>query len=183
MRTLLDQRATTQLHTDVLRRLYSDVTVRIESQTDDVRKVHLVDQLGISRTYAVTRFHPQNWTEEVARIAAEIERGSSIGETFRSHGYNIHKTPICTVRVGISARLQRNFAATRSAGILHQYIFGVSKDGGSVINFATITEIYPPDLSDVLEKDGVLHVAHDTAPRYINDFADDLVLPAALVAR
>lgn len=179
MRALSDQRAITQLHTDILRQLYSDVTVRIKSQTGDVRKVHLVDKLGISRTYAVTHFYPQNWTSDVKHIAEVIKRGEGIGEAFRRRGYDILKTPLCTMQVGLSSHLQQSFAASRASGVLHQYNFVVSKAGSPPLCFATITEIYPPDVSDVLQRERLLYFTDDMPLHCLEDLGVDVVLPVA----
>src|SRR5690242_8329335 len=104
------------LHTDILRKHYSKVTVAIENQSKNVRKVHLVDQLGISRTYAVTQFRPSNWTKEITRVADEIKEGKSIGETFRDHGFVLHKRPISTHVVTLSERLRKRFSTTGTKG-------------------------------------------------------------------
>jgi len=149
-------RLTPILHGDILKAYYSEITVVIENQSGTLRKAHLVDTLGISRTYAITRFHSRNWPKAVEQIAITIKQGSSIGETFRNHGYTIYKRPICTHEVRLSSRLQKRFSTTTDTSIAHQYIFTVSKNGYREVDFATITEIYPPELSDILIREQIV---------------------------
>lgn len=164
------------LHTDILKRLYSQVTVAVESQSDNVRKSHLLDELGISRTYAITHFHPLNWTDKVAQIAAEIRQGKSIGETFQRHGYNIHKKPVCAIKVGLSKQLRERMATTRAIGALYQYVLSVAKGTDSPLYFATITEVYPADLSEVLERERILVITPHATPQYSGDFENEIIL-------
>jgi flavodoxin len=162
-------RHTRLLHVDILKKLYSNVAVVIENQSDSIRKVHLVDQLGISRTYAITQFLELNWTSEITQVASEIKQGKPIGETFRNHDYNIYKRPVCTHTVRLSDRLKKRFSTTTNQGILHQYVFAVSKDESPVIDFATITEIYPPELSDILTQKRIVHTTAHVALQCTHD--------------
>lgn len=164
------------LHTDFLKRFYSEINVETESQSDILRKAHLVDGDGISRTYAITHFHSNGWTDEVAEVAAEIMQNKSIGEMFRNHGFVIHKKPICTIAVSLSGDLMKRFATTRSEAILHQYVFAVTKDGSDLVDFATITEIYPPELSDIFIRKQLLQLTRYPAPYYINDIKKEIGL-------
>lgn len=166
------------LHTDILEKLYSEITVSVESQTDTVRKVHLLDGQGVSRTYAVTRFHPSGWTDEIARIISELRQGKSLGETFRSYGYEISKKLNCTNRIGLSEKLIKLMGASGSMGTLHQYEASVVKNGyeHEPIMLATITEVYAPELSETLEKEQLLAFTPQTAPKYTSDFRGSIIL-------
>lgn len=164
------------LHTDILKDIYSPVHVLIESQSDSVRKVHLVDGLGMSRTYAITRFHPHAWTHELAGVAAKIRLGKSIGETFRSHGYRMSKKLLCTMKVRLSERLRERMGTTQPAGTLRQYVLIVEADGCKPVSFATITEIYTAELSEALERNHLLEYTYSVAPRYTIDFKDEVLL-------
>ena len=94
------------LHSDVLRQLYSTITLSVESQTVTIRKIHLLGSEGVTRTYAITHFYPSNWDQDITLVAAEIKRGKSIGKTLQNHGYNIEKVLICATRVTLTNRLK-----------------------------------------------------------------------------
>jgi hypothetical protein len=131
--------------------LYSDVDVVIESQTRDIRKVQLVDKNGVVLTYAITHPHSANWTKEIQEVWDQIVEGASIGRSFHANGYKILKTPICTIPVVVSKRIQRLFACEQPEALLHQYKFSVTNNSSSKWEeIATITEIYPAELSKLL---------------------------------
>jgi hypothetical protein len=165
-----------KLHTDILRELYTEVGVRIVSQSDDVRKVHLVDAFGVSHTYAITHFHTPDWTDAIARIGTEIKQGASIGKTFRAQGYTIQKQSLCTTLVKISKKLQEAFATGDTLATLHQYIFALSNGDGSNIRFATITEVYPPDLVIILTKMHMIKITSKITPCYTEEFEEEITV-------
>ena len=56
-----------RLHTDVLEERYGPISSRVLVHNDKIRRAHLIDQKGISRTYAIT-FLSNKWPKEIAKI-------------------------------------------------------------------------------------------------------------------
>lgn len=171
MRVLPDQAA--QLHTDLLGQLYPDIKVMIESQTYDIRKIHLVDKHGVSRTYAISFTNKQKWTKDIDEVWSQIKQGGAIGSSFRENGYRISKTTICVFPVTISVRIQRLFATDQPEALLHQYKFYVScNKNDSWQEVATITEIYPIDVANQLQ----LHTTEKKVLLYADELRKDITI-------
>lgn len=164
------------LHTDTLRQLYSDVDVVIESQTHDIRKVQLVDKNGVMLTYAITHPHPANWTKEIQEVWDQIVKGAAIGRSFHANGYRILKTPICTIPVIVSKRLQQLFACEQSEALLHQYKFSVTSNSSKWEEVATITEIYPAELSKLLLQKQLVSITDKKTLLHSSELKEDINL-------
>lgn len=164
------------LHTDILKSIYSDIRVEIEYQAENIRKVHLIDNLGISRTYAITHFNERDWTEEIYLLASEIKKGKSIGKTFKSFGFNVNKKPIFIGKINLSKSLATKMNLNNLAGTLNQYELLVSQNNIDYINFATISEVYSMELAEELEKLNLINNFTNLFPNYISDFKNEIRL-------
>lgn len=150
------------VHTDTLHQLYSDVDVVIESQTRDIRKVQLVDKNGVVLTYAITHPHSANWTKETQEVWDQIVEGAAIGR--------LHAN-------GVSKRIQRLFACEQPEALLHQYKFSVTNNSSSKWEeIATITEIYPAELSKLLLQRQLVSMTDKKTLLYSGELKEDVNL-------
>lgn len=162
------------LHTDFLEKYYSAVSVDVIVQTETIRKAHLVDSLGVTRTYAITHLHPENWTEDIEKIAVQIKAGEAIGKTFRKKGYEIYKREHCLLPVTLSENLSERMKASKPRGIVRQYMFSASKDKRKPQAFATITEVYPHDIIELLYSDQELAFTPYGSAQFTDDFINEV---------
>jgi len=111
------------------------------------------------RTYAVVRFADQ-LDERYRKEHAEVLAGNSIGATFRSHGWNLHKQ---TMHIGAIDLPEREHNIATSMHIdapqeiaLHVYQLLLVRDD-QVFDYAMIMEIHHPDYLSI----GDLHALYE----------------------
>lgn len=136
---------TERLHTDVLEEKYGPVHVEMLEHTDKMRKAHLVDQKGVSRTFAVT-FFPESWPNpEIAQVNAEIAAGHAIGKTFRKYGYSIRKNVIDVYIAEVPESLREKFATEEATAKVRLAEFYAKKQGAEPVIYGVVAEVYSPD--------------------------------------
>lgn len=133
-----------RLHTDLLQEVYGPVSIRLLRHDNEVREAHLVDQQGISRTFAVTFLAPP-CPEELARIDAEIRDGAPIGKTFCRYGYEVRKNVLKALAVELPAWLRTEFAhpSLFAKAVLSEFL--ARADARRPELYGTVVEIYSPD--------------------------------------
>jgi hypothetical protein len=134
-----------KLHTDVLEEKYGPVHGEVIRHDHDIREVHIVDENGISRTYALTFLTFDRNNEELVQIDEEIKNGGLIGKVFRDHGYEIRKNVIHVYIVDLPEWLRSRFEYEAGEAKARLSEFYAKKEGQSPVIYGIVTEIYSPD--------------------------------------
>lgn len=134
-----------RLHTDVLEEKYGPVHPEFVRHNNNVREVHIVDQTGISRTYAITFFSFDRSNPELTAIDNEIKHGGLIGKTFRDHGYEIRKNVIAVFLTDLPEKLREKMETTEPKAKVRLSEFYAKKEGSEPIVYGVVSEIYSPD--------------------------------------
>ncbi len=158
-----------RLHTDVLEEKYGPITSKVVVHNDKIRRAHLIDQKGISRTYAIT-FLGNKWPKEVVNINEEIRRGEPIGKAFRKYEYAIRKNVLEVYKIKLPRWLKEEFRTKENYAKARLSEFYAKKRGEKPVIYGIVVEIYSPDfrkaminktdlaqesaLTEVLERDG-----------------------------
>lgn len=142
--------ATEPLNSERIEEEFGSYGLDVISFRDGLRRASLYsthDSGKVTRTYAISHFDdiPQHVRDnEHARILA----GSSIGATFKSAGWSIHKETLYIGAVnpradvhGIRQLMQLSGAPDLA---MHVYRLHVNKDA-QIVDYATIIEIYHPE--------------------------------------
>lgn len=134
------------LHTDELGKDYGKIAARVVTNSPPfVRKAHLVDKKGISRTFAIT-FLPERFPNPAIRAIHEKIKGRKlIGETFRENGYTIRKNVLAVFVVKIPKWLQREFHLPDQTAKVRVSEFYAKRPGAKPVIYAEVAEIYSPD--------------------------------------
>jgi hypothetical protein len=131
------------LHTDILENEYGPIRVRLLHHDQDFRVVHLIDQQGISRTFAITFFPAQGHSSSIAEVNRKIKNGNSLGKAFRDGGYEVRKNVLKVLIIKkpewltTAFRDQTPFAKARISEFLAR------KASGQIEFYGTVFEIYP----------------------------------------
>lgn len=134
-----------RLHTDVLEDKYGPITPIVLEHNARVRQVHLRDERGVSRTFAITLFPESGIPAPLSDIDHQIRAGGAIGKTFRDAGFEVRKNVLEVLIIKMPQHLKdafqtdENFAKARTSEFLAR-----SSDGG-VFKYGTVIEIYHPD--------------------------------------
>ena len=136
-------------HQDVLEEKYRPIHADIVRQNDEFREVHLVDDLGISRTYALTFFSKNvDYTGELKSIDDTIKSGGSIGKTFGEHGYSIEKNVLLVDIVKLPEDIMQRFGMPNKFAKARISEFYAKNETCNPIIYGTVLEIYSPDFRD-----------------------------------
>lgn len=136
---------TNKLHTDMLEEKYGPIHAEVIHHDDEVREANLVDEGGISRTYALTFLTFDHNNEELVNINEEIKSGGSIGKVFREHGYEVRKNVIKVYVVNLPSQLKDKFKVESDKAKARLSEFYAAKEGQTPIIYGVVTEIYSPD--------------------------------------
>lgn len=136
---------TKKLHTDVLEEKYGPVHSEVLRHDDEVREVHIEDEKGISRTYALTFFTFDRANQEISAIDAEIRSGGLIGKVFREHGYEIRKNVIRVFLAELSEPLREKMATEEEKAKVRLSEFYAKKEGAEPFIYGVVSEVYSPD--------------------------------------
>lgn len=105
---------------------------------------HLIDQKGISRTFALT-FLDSYWSDEIKKINEEIKSGMPIGKAFREHEYAIRKNVLEVYKIKIPGWLKKDFQTKDDFAKARLSEFYAKKRGKTPIIYGIVVEIYSPD--------------------------------------
>ncbi|OHA58240.1 MAG: hypothetical protein A2571_03210 [Candidatus Vogelbacteria bacterium RIFOXYD1_FULL_44_32] len=139
---------TEKLHTDVLEEKYGPVRAEVLRHDNEIREVHIVDESGVSRTYALTFLTFDKNNKEIAEIDQEIKNGGLIGKTFRDHGYEIRKNVIHVYTVELPDWLKSRFENESNEAKARLSEFYAKKKDESPLIYGIVTEIYSPDFRE-----------------------------------
>lgn len=134
-----------RLHTDVLEDKYGPISAKVIRHDNVLREVHLIDENGISRTYAITFFTHENLDENISSINEEIKSGEPIGKAFRNHGYEIRKNVIDVYSLDIPTWLQKDFRDEKKFAKARLSEFFAKHKNDAPIIYGTVVEVYSPD--------------------------------------
>jgi hypothetical protein len=140
-----------KLHTDMLREKYGDCKLSILYQDATVRKVLLLDGLGIGRIYAVTS-KTKEWmyNKEMLDTDKAIQQGEKIGEAFQKRDFLVRKNVLDVYTATLSPWLRRAFCTIETFAKARNTELIVKK-GDKIYNYAHIAEVYSTDfLSSVV---------------------------------
>lgn len=169
------------LNSERIQRKFGSYGIDVLASEAGLRRSSLYSRDGgiqTCRTYAVVRFADQ-LDERYGKEHAEVLSGNSIGATFRSHGWNLHKQ---TMHIGsLELPDEQHSIATLMhvdgprAIALHVYQLLLVRDE-QVFDYAMIMEVHHPDYLSTTD----LHALYeyDTTNAISPDEADQL---AALV--
>jgi hypothetical protein len=134
----------TKLHTEMLEEKYGKIDVQILCDDDNIREVLLMDELHITRTYALTMKNKE-WQQnkEICSINRAIQNGEAIGKAFKSRGYGIQKNVLDVYITRLPGWLQLAFATESKAAKTRITEFIVKKHD-EIYSYGLITEIYSP---------------------------------------
>ncbi|MBU0907156.1 MAG: hypothetical protein KKD18_01715 [Nanoarchaeota archaeon] len=133
-----------RLHTDVLEEKYGPISARVIIHDDKIRESHLVDTLGVSRTYAIT-FFQKTQKKEIEKINNEIKTGVPIGKAFRNQEYSIRKNVISVYLVTLPHWLKKTFGTAENKAKARLSEFYARKGNAEPIIYGTVVEVYSPD--------------------------------------
>lgn len=134
-----------RLHTDVLEERYGPIHSEVLIHNDTIRKAHLVDGKGISRTFAITFLSPKNWDKEIECINGRIRRGEPIGKEFRRKGYAIRKNMLAVYTINLPEWLKGAFKTKEKMAKARLSEFYAKKRGKEPVIYGVVVEIYAPD--------------------------------------
>ncbi len=134
-----------KLHTDVLEEKYGPIRSEVIRHDDEVREVKMIDESGISRTYALTFFTFDRSNKEVLAIDEEIKRGGLIGKVFREHGYEVRKNVISVFVIDMPDFLKKDMGTEDVMAKVRLSEFYAKKEEGEPIIYGVVSEIYSPD--------------------------------------
>lgn len=134
-----------RLTTDDLEEKYGPISARVLKHDNMVRVCHLVDRLGISRTFAVTFLDSEGRSAELSIIDQEIKLGNPIGKTFRKHQYSIYKNVIEVFVIELPEWLKIAFQDKRSYAEVQISEILIHRENASIGVYGIIAEIYCPD--------------------------------------
>jgi hypothetical protein len=137
-----------KLHTDVLKEKYGKISAKVIKHDDKMREAHLVDEDGVSRTYALTFFTEEKKDPEIQKIDENIRSGSPIGEAFRLNGYEIRKNVIAVYVLKIPPWLRKDFRTKSKLAKARLSEFYAKKKDEKPIIYGTVVEIYSPDFRE-----------------------------------
>ena len=129
---------------------YGSYAVEVLSQNSNLRVSNLYsshDQENITRTFSVVNF-PENMDTIFLPEHQQILNGGSIGQTFKSNGWEIEKKNIYLGEIPPAKEdtflynLMGNI--TPSPLALYSYSFNITKNEQTYV-YATISEVYHPD--------------------------------------
>jgi len=134
-----------RLHTDVLEETYGPITADVLRHNEEFREAHLVDENGVSRTYALTFFPDEHETDTISDINEKIRSGGAIGITFREHDHAIRKNVLDVFPFELTDWLQDSFnTEERYAKARLSEFYAKTKDENPVI-YGEVLEVYTPD--------------------------------------
>jgi hypothetical protein len=134
-----------RLHTDVLKDKYGKIKAKVIKHTNKIRKAHLIDPKGISRTFALTFFPTKPQTNEIKIINQEIKEGGAIGKTFRKHKFQIRKNVLDVYIIELPTWLKKAFKTKSNFAKARISQFLAKKKSSTPISYGTVVEIYSPD--------------------------------------
>ena len=134
-----------KLHTDVLEEKYGPIHAEVLRHDDEIREAHLVDQHGVSRTYALTFLTFDQKDKEISDINELIKAGGAIGKTFRDHGYEVRKNVIRVYVIDLPKHLREKFGVLETQAKARLSEFYAAKDAEPPVIYGIVTEIYSPD--------------------------------------
>jgi len=128
----------------MLEEKYGKIGVQIICDDDNIREVLLMDELHITRTYALTMKNKE-WrrNKEICSINRAIQNGETIGKAFKSRGYGIQKNVLDVYITRLPGWLQLAFATESKAAKTRITEFIVKKHD-EIYSYGLITEIYSP---------------------------------------
>ncbi len=142
------------LNSERIQRKFGSYSIDVLASEAGLRRSSLYsieDGIQTCRTYAVVRFADQ-LDERYGKEHSEVLAGNSVGATFRSHGWDLHKQ---TMHIGALelADDQHDIAARMhldkpQAIALHSYQLLLVRDD-QVFDYAMIIELHHPDYLSV----------------------------------
>jgi hypothetical protein len=130
--------------------------IELINQKDDIRQTSLYSENEhgrVTRTFATVKFL-EPIPVEISNLHEQILAGSSIGATFKGAGWEINKYGLLIDRLTIAPPnqvlgLMHLDSAQQLA--LHLYLFSISRENDSPLNYALIAELHHPDYMNLAE--------------------------------
>ncbi len=130
--------------------------IELINQKDDIRQTSLYSENEhgrVTRTFATVKFL-EPIPVEISNLHEQILGGSSIGATFKGAGWEINKYGLLIDRLTIAPPnqvlgLMHLDSAQQLA--LHLYLFSISRENDSPLNYALIAELHHPDYMNLAE--------------------------------
>jgi hypothetical protein len=139
----------TDLHSSRLESLLGEITCELISQEGDIRKVHLRDANGISKTLGIVRFATIK-DKGLQQAHRQIVNGELLGKTLFEANIDFKKSYLGHAEVMLPAWLRKDFDTSKSNSIaLCSRIYVNSRKGREHQNlYAEVVEVIPPSLKD-----------------------------------
>lgn len=155
---------TALLNSERIEQEFGSYGIDILASDAGLRRSNLYSVTGtdrICRTYAVVRFTGEV-DDSVSREHAKVLEGNSLGEVFKSNGWEIHKQTLHIGSFGVRSADTEILNLMHLSGdqslALHIYQLSLVKDGDS-FEYATILEAHHPDY--LVEKELLEIYPHD----------------------
>lgn len=136
---------TERLHTDVLEDFYGPISAKVIRHDKTLRESHLIDEKGISRTYAITFFPKKEQNLEIKKINEEIRKGAAIGKCFRTHKYTIRKNVLDVYIVKLPLWLKKEFSTKHDFAKARISEFMAKKTNSIPVVYGMVIEVYSPE--------------------------------------
>lgn len=137
----------TNLHSSRLERLVGKISCELISQEGEIRKVHLLDSKGISKTLGIVKFYEVQGAE-LQNAHRRIVSGELLGKTLFDANIDFKKTYQGHVPVVLPEWLQNDFDTGESSSIALCSKIYINSHNGQEHNvlYANIIEVIPPTL-------------------------------------
>ncbi|TJY34833.1 hypothetical protein [Pontimicrobium aquaticum] len=134
------------LHTQLLFNKYGKISIEILINDDVYRVSNLIDENGVSRTLAISKFYRKNIPESFSKYDSNIMNGRLIGEELIKSGFQFKKTILSKSEVVLSENLKFRLKteSTKSYGQYSEIYIGFKN---REFLYVQLFEILHPELS------------------------------------
>ena len=133
-----------QLHTELLEARYGPISVQVLYHEAGIRKVHLVDRKGVSRTFGLT-FLSSPMPAPIRAMDEELRSGQFIGKAFVRHGYTIRKNMLDYFVLETAPWLRAAFKVKQPYALTRFWECYVRKGASKPLVYGTVCEVFSPD--------------------------------------
>ncbi len=137
-----------RLYVDLLEERCGPVHAEIRRHDRRLREAFISDLKRIPRTYALS-FMADPMPAEARTVDRDIRRGELLGRAFLRHGMEVRKNVIDVTVLELPRWLREAFRGGRHA-LARSAEFYAKKAGAPPLIYATVTEIYSPDIKPPL---------------------------------
>jgi hypothetical protein len=132
-----------RLHTELLEAQFGPISVKVLHHDTRLRKVHLVDARGVSRTFGLT-FLSRPMPVPIRAIDGELRSGQFIGKAFVEHGYAIRKNMLDYFVLETAPWLRTAFHVKERYALTRFWECYVLNRRSAPLIYGTVCEVFSP---------------------------------------